>query len=246
MGEVHIGTSGYSYSHWKNLFYPAGLPQSQWLSFYADHFKTVEVNATFYRPFGPHVYEKWYNTTPKDFKYVLKGPLTITRLKRLKNAEEELGQFFTSTEPLREKFTVALWQMPPSFKYTEETYQDVERFFQALPTHVRHVIELRNMSWINDQFFVLLNQHKIGWVSADSSRFVSHTALTGSLGYIRLHGPGSLYSSPYSREQLESWAQIITNMQSEGEVYCFFNNDLGGHAVVDGAQLKQLLGFDNL
>ncbi|MBX3083851.1 MAG: DUF72 domain-containing protein [Anaerolineae bacterium] len=50
-GQVYIGTSGFNYSDWKAVFYPKGTPQNQWLSFYAQHYPTVEINATFYRYF---------------------------------------------------------------------------------------------------------------------------------------------------------------------------------------------------
>ncbi len=66
---IWIGTSGYNYKDWKERFYPPRLPQKEWLSYYARHFNTLELNATFYRHFAKSVYEKWHHKTPDEFRF---------------------------------------------------------------------------------------------------------------------------------------------------------------------------------
>jgi uncharacterized protein YecE (DUF72 family) len=241
MGEFILGTSGYSYAHWKEIFYPKGVPQAKWLQFYAEWYGAVEINATFYRPFGPHVYEKWRDGTPDGFKFVLKGPKSVTRDRRLVDTDEEIASFMESASALGEKLSCVIWQLPPSFKLTDETYAVAENFFGMLPRTCRHAIEMRHGSWADERFMALLDKHGIGWVSADSSRYVSVTRMTGGFGYVRLHGPGSLYSSPYSEGQLEEWASVIGDMLRSGDAYCFFNNDFGGHALTNSVALRELV-----
>jgi uncharacterized protein YecE (DUF72 family) len=240
-GGLILGTSGYSYSHWKEIFYPKDVPQAKWLSFYAEHFNAVEINATFYRPFAPHVYAKWHDLTPDAFKFVLKGPKSVTRDKRLQDAGEEVASFMDAATSLGNKLSCIIWQLPPSFKLNPETLETTDAFFGSLPRTCRHAVEMRHTSWLDEEFLSLLDRLSIGWVSADSSRFVSETRRTGGFGYIRLHGPGALYSSPYSDEQLQEWANTIRGMEATGDVYCFFNNDFGGYALANGERLRELL-----
>jgi uncharacterized protein YecE (DUF72 family) len=244
MGDVYIGTSGYSYIHWRELFYPKGLAQAKWLSFYAEHYDSVEINATFYRTFDREVYKKWHDLTPAEFKFSLKGPNSITRFKRLRDVDEELALFFDANSELGDKLAVTLWQMPPSFHLTHETLGDVENFFERLPRRCRHVIEIRHRSWADERFFALLNTYRVGWVTADSSRFLSETHLLGGVGYLRLHGPDALYASSYTDVQLEKWAVLITEMRQKGNVCCYFNNDFGGHAVANSQTLQKLLAIN--
>src|SRR5215217_8592044 len=119
MGKLYIGTSGYSYKDWREIFYPKGLAQREWLAFYAQHYNTVEINATFYGHFSRTVIERWHDITPDDFCFTLKGPKLITHQKRLVDAKPELDHFMESARALKGKLSVILWQMPPSFKHDD-------------------------------------------------------------------------------------------------------------------------------
>ena len=81
MNKYWIGTSGFSYSDWKEIFYPKGLSQKKWLHYYAQHYNTVEINATFYRYFAHTIFARWRDETPDEFRFTLKGPRDITQLK---------------------------------------------------------------------------------------------------------------------------------------------------------------------
>ena len=239
MGKVWVGTSGYSYQHWKEIFYPKGLAQSKWLEFYAQHFECVEINATFYRHFERHVFERWHDVTPVSFRFAIKGPKTITRDKRLEGAEEDLARFLGSAAGLGEKLGVILWQLPPSFKNDEEGFARLQSFIALLPANISHAFEFRHPSWVGPKVMELLDNGCAGWVSADSRRFVSAEAVTGGVGYYRYHGPKELYSSSYSAEAIASLGNSLRPLADIGDAYCFFNNDFCGYALENGKQLQQ-------
>src|SRR3989337_3344791 len=103
MSKVYMGTSGFTYLHWKGVFYPLDFPQSRWLEYYSQHFKTVEINASFYHQMSKGVYEGWAKRTPDDFTFVVKGSRFITHIKRLKDCQEPVGRFLESVSGLGEK-----------------------------------------------------------------------------------------------------------------------------------------------
>ena len=241
VGALHVGTSGYSYQHWKEIFYPKGLGQARWLEYYAQHFNALEINATFYRSFARSVYEKWHDRTPPGFAFVLKGPKTVTRTKRLVDVDAELDAFFEAAAGLKDKLSAVLWQLPPSFKNDEKSFETMRAFLNRLPSSIRQAVELRHRSWCTEEFVDLLNTHRVGWVSADSSRFVSFECNVGGFAYYRFHGPRQLYASSYSAEDLTEWARRIRDALSGGDAYCFFNNDFHGYALRDADALREIL-----
>ena len=84
MPDVRIGISGWTYAPWRGTFFPQGLSQKRELSYAADHVRTIEINGTFYSMQRPSSYQTWYEQTPEDFLFSIKGPRFITHLKRLK------------------------------------------------------------------------------------------------------------------------------------------------------------------
>lgn len=137
MGNIFIGTSGYTYTDWKDSFYSHGLPQKQYLSYYAKHFTTVEINATFYRYFPKYVYERWAEETTDTFVFAIKGPRVITHRKRLRDTQEMLARFLISVAGLGQKLAVILWQFPTTFHCTNETIQQLHAFLPLLPQDSR-------------------------------------------------------------------------------------------------------------
>lgn len=242
MGNVYIGTSGYSYKDWKDVFYLKGIPQKKWLAYYAQHYSTVEINATFYRYFAPTVFTRWRDETPDTFRFTLKGPRDITHTKRLHEIETELSRFLDSIQDLRSKLAMLLWQFPPSFKYDMDNAKiKFTQFVERLPGEIEHVVEFRHKSWFNDDLYSLLNQHNVGIVMNDSSRFSAIEMVTGNFAYIRFHGPTKLYASLYSIEELRMWADKMQAWLQHYDVYAYFNNDYGGRAIQNSIELKQLI-----
>ena len=240
MGKLYIGTSGFTYKDWRGIFYPKGVAQKNWLTFFAEHFNTVEINATFYRSFPRSVFESWYERTPAAFRFTLKGPRRITHEKQLETVEDDLKQFVENAAGLREKLSVMLWQFRPGAK-ADEYKERFAHFLTLLPRDIRQVVEFRHSSWFNDEIYALLNRHHVGFVINDSSRWPAREVVTGDFMYVRFHGPQQLYASLYTPEQLDQWAKKIRPRLKEQDVYIYFNNDYGGRAIQNARELREML-----
>lgn len=242
MPHLYLGTSGYTYQDWRGLFYPKGVAQKDWLAYYAERYSAVEINATFYRPFGTSVLEKWRDSTPDTFRFVLKAPKTITHEKILVDADAELTAFAASARVMGDKLAAVLWQFPASFRGPERQVR-LEAFLPILPKDLRHVFEFRHASWFKEDVYALLNAHTAGLVLNDSPQFPKPEAVvtTGNLIYLRLHGPGKLYDSVYSHDQLAVWADAIRPQLAERDVFVFFNNTMRGQALENTNTLREML-----
>lgn len=239
--ERHIGTSGWQYKHWKGVFYPQSLKNADWLSFYAQHFDTLEVNVTFYRNVKPSTYEKWYSTVPEDFLFSVKMSKFITHIKRLKVDGNSVNRFTESVHDLKEKLGVVLIQLPPGLKFDESLIRD---FFAILDKELRYTVEARDRSFINDKFFSILNKNGVAWCIADSAgRYPYHETVTASFVYMRLHGSQRLYASDYSDDELKKWKDKILNWNRNTFVY--FDNDFYGYAIKNARKLQQLFSDKN-
>lgn len=240
---IYIGTSGYAYKHWgRGVFYPEKLSQKSWLEFYAQHFKTVELNVTFYRLPAKSAFQGWQRRTPPDFSFAIKGSRFITHVKRLQEVEDSLKILFDRAKSLDKKLSVVLWQFPPKFR------ADMERlkiFLKHLSKYkyTWHAFEFRNESWFCQEVFQALKDANMSLCLADWPRFEVDVPDTASFVYLRRHGAdGELYSGRYSEAQLRKDAQRIKKWQSQGkEIYIYFNNDAHGWAVEDALTLSRML-----
>ena len=240
--KIYVGTSGYSYQHWRCRFYPENLPSSKWLQFYSQHFKTVELNFTFYRLPLQKNFKDWYEKTPKEFKFVIKGSRFITHIKRLNNCRRPLREFFNRAKSLKEKLTCCLWQLPPSFKCDLER---LDKFTKILKTHYsfcRHTFEFREKSWFNPQTYGILSKNNINLCIADSPDFKTPTESTSSFIYLRFHGSETTYGSRYSDKELRTWSRKAKNwLKDKKLLFAFFNNDAQAFAVDNALKFKELL-----
>jgi uncharacterized protein YecE (DUF72 family) len=209
------------------------------LSFYAQKFDTVEVNASFYRTPTQPMIDAWNRRLAAGFHLVLKGPRTVTHLKKLRDCREPLELFLQRALQLRTLWVI-LWQLPPSL------HKDVARldeFLAGLPEKIRHAVEFRHASWWDDEIATTLARHNAAFVA------VSHPSLpdafypTTDFLYLRFHGLGrQLYRYDYSREELGDWASRLKPHLPHRTLYAFFNNDYQAHAPRNAAVLRELLG----
>jgi uncharacterized protein YecE (DUF72 family) len=235
--KAHIGTSGWQYSHWKGIFYPEGIKNADWLSFYASHFDTLEINATFYRDVKPSTYEKWHNAVPDEFLFSIKMSKFVTHIKRLKVDSRSVSRFTEGVRNMREKLGVVLIQLPPGLRFDEQLVRD---FLGLLSKEHRYTVEARNKTFIDDKFFSLLEENKMAWCIADSAgRFPYYEVVTAPFVYMRLHGSQKLYASEYSDEELKVWRDKILRWNKDAFVY--FDNDFYGYAVKNALILRTLL-----
>lgn len=237
--KYYIGTCGWSYYSFKKFLYPPESKPKEWLRIYSQHFNTVEINATFYKIPTAKTFKKWYEETPKDFVFSVKAPKLITHLKKLKEVEEDLKNFLTAISPLKEKAKVLLFQLPPSFKYNRE---NLENFFKILPSDYYHVVEIRNISFHNNEFVELLKKYKICLCFSDcAGKYPSwYEVQTTDYLYIRLHGSKKLYVSNYEERELHELANKIKVFKI-GLAFVYFDNTAEGYAVPNALELKKIL-----
>lgn len=236
MGQIRIGISGWTYGPWRGVFYPEGLAQKRELEYAGRQLNSIEINGSFYSLQRPTSYQSWYEQTPDDFVFSLKGGRFITHMKRLRDVEVPLANFFASgVLALREKLGPILWQFPPNFRFEPERF---ESFFKLLPRDteeaaelaknhdrklkaraltrtdgkrpMRYAVEVRHASFLDPAFFALLRKHRIAFCFADSAgKWPYAEDVTSDFAYIRLHGAEELYASGYTDSALDWWAARI-------------------------------------
>lgn len=246
MNKLYIGTSGWVYSHWEGIFYPESLSSKDKLKYFAQNFKTAEINYSFYHLPRPGTYQNWYNQTPADFVFAVKASRFITHIKRLEGVKEAWKVFLKNTLNLKEKLGPILFQFPPSFKVTNENLRRLEEFlkFICLTSKVkklRFALEFRHKSWFNEKIYKILEKYNAGWVIADSARYPKAEVITADFVYLRMHGPGAMFASKYSDEELEMLAKKIKKWSKKRDVYCYFNNDFHGYAIENAKELLNKL-----
>src|SRR6185295_6324728 len=185
-GKLYIGTSGFSYPYWKNRFYPEGLPGSKWLQYYATQFNTLELNSSFYRfPKIAHL-KKAADQTPDDFVFTVKAHKIITHTRRMKEAGDKIIEFMDIIqEGLGNKLACILYQMPPSYNFSEERLNDI---VQHLSFDKRNVIEFRHASWWQQKVYQRLDENHIHFCSVSYPGLPDDNISTGQVFYKRMHG----------------------------------------------------------
>jgi uncharacterized protein YecE (DUF72 family) len=240
--RINIGTSGWSYKHWKGIYYPNELKPADYLSFYARDFLITEINASFYRLPTESTILNWAERVPSGFKFCPKISRYLTHTKRLKDPEEPLERFFGIFEPITKRLGPVLVQLHPTLKFD---YDRSEHFYKLLKTRYKNydfAVEIRNKTWLEEDSLSMMAKYDIAFVISQSKdRFPYAEVVTSKNIYVRFHGPENLYSSSYSEEMLKNFADKFKRWVSDGHiVWAFFNNDVGGHAIINAKQLMEL------
>jgi uncharacterized protein YecE (DUF72 family) len=212
-----------------------------WLDFYARHFDTVEVNATFYRLPRREAVANWVQTTPEDFVLAVKMSRYITHVRRLRDLGSGVRTFYDRIEPLvhSPKLGPVLWQLPANFRRDDERLAGA---LEKLPAG-RHCFEFRHESWFVPEVYEQLRSHGVALAIGDHpQRAFQACELTADWTYIRFHSGSRGRRGNYSESELEEWAQRIEAWRREVDVFAYFNNDWEGFAVRNGLWLKERLG----
>jgi uncharacterized protein YecE (DUF72 family) len=284
-GTIRVGLSGWRYPPWRGVFYPKRLPQRRELEYASHRFATIEINGSFYSLQRPEYYARWRDETPDDFIFGVKGGRFITHMLRLRRCEQALANFFASgIANLGDKMGPLLWQLPPMLRFDREA---LENFFALLPADsdaatalarrhddrltgraacrfamsrpLRHALEVRNPTFIDEAFIDLLRRHGIALVVADTAgRWPYAEDVTADFVYVRLHGDKELYVSGYGDDALDRWRDRLVAW-SEGrtpagaqrispsaprarygcDVFCYFDNDVKVMAPRDAHALAE-------
>jgi len=235
----YIGTSGWHYEHWRQRFYPRELAKAMWLEFYAGHFSTVELNNSFYRLPSEVALANWRDLSPEGFIFAVKVSRFITHIKRLKDSGEALETFLGRARGLGEKLGPLLYQLPPSMHRDDER---LKSFLDILPGGMKHVLEFRHQSWLEEGVFQLLRNYNTGFCVFDMPGLSCPVVATADFAYIRFHGSTGLYSSCYTDSELADWARKLASLAVKLEaVYIYFNNDDEAFAVRNAKTLRSYL-----
>jgi uncharacterized protein YecE (DUF72 family) len=238
--KIFVGTSGWTYDHWKGSFYPEDLAKKNWFDYYSSQFSAVEVNATFYRTFKDQTYQNWRLRAPQSFGYVLKAPRLITHRKYLMDVDEDIRAFYHSCSLLQDKFEMILLQVAPETPYDLARLQVALR---AFPDPGRVAVEFRRPEWLNLETLSLLRSIGTTLCNVDSTQQQITAHLTSNRAYLRLHGRKNWYAYNYSSDELKEIAGLVRKLVRQGanKVYIFFNNDFEGYAPANAMILRELL-----
>lgn len=265
---LRIGISGWNYKPWRGVFYPPKHPQKRELEFASRALNSIEINGTFYSLQRPESFQRWYDETPADFFFSVKGGRFITHMKKLRDVRVPLANFFASgILAFREKLGPIFWQFPPNFGWNETRFReffgllprDTEEAAQLARLHddklksrawlrtdasrpLRYALEIRHPSFLTPSFIQFLREQRAAFVFADTAgKWPYAEELTTDLVYIRLHGDTHLYVSGYSETALASWAERIRRWRRGRDVFVYFDNDAKVHAPFDAQRLRGLL-----
>lgn len=282
--DIRIGISGWRYEGWQGTFYPEKLPQKKELQFAAQHFNSIELNGSFYSLQRPTSFKSWSDGTPDDFVFSVKGPRFITHIRRLVDVEAPLANFCAQgILRLGKKLGPILWQLPPSSKFDAHL---LESFCRLLPhSHaeaarlganhdrwmngrawleveedlpMRHAIEVRHKSFACEEFVAILRKYEVALVVADTPEWPRLFDITTDFMYCRLHGSEKLYSSGYTSEALDAWANRVLAWsrgeevrdgdhasapdgpkQSARDIFVYFDNDEKVRSPFDAQSLQK-------
>jgi uncharacterized protein YecE (DUF72 family) len=238
--QIHIGTSGWHYAHWRGPFYPADLKPEKMLHFYAERFDTVEINNSFYRLPTTAALASWCKETSVNFCFAVKASRYITHNRKLNDPEETVKKFLKTIDALGKRLGPILFQLPPSWQLNLER---LENFLAALlPYRHHYVFEFRNPTWNVPEVYDALRRHNAALCIYELAQFQSPIEVTADFAYIRLHGPGNKYQGDYSRTTLQSWAKRIEAWKKElKHIYIYFDNDQAGYAAKNAQELQSMI-----
>lgn len=241
---VYIGTSGWSYDHWQGILYPENTPVRDRLPHYLGHgYRTVEVNATYYRWPVDATFAGWRTRTPDGFQMTVKAPRGLTHSKKLLEPEAWLARIENGLRKIGDRLGVFLVQLPPQMGYD---YARLAYFLGRVPPGIRVAMEFRHPSWNRDDVWALLERHDAAYCVMSGAHLPCILKVTASFAYVRLHGPDEnhMYAGSYADADLRWWADRIHEWHENGRrsVYVYFNNDGGGNAVRNADTLRSFVG----
>jgi uncharacterized protein YecE (DUF72 family) len=247
MGEVYIGTSGWSYKEWVGVFYPKEDVNK--LSYYSSVYRTAEIDSTFYSYPTKGVIYGCVRYTPPDFVFSVKLPRVITHDKRLdpkSGVRADLVRFLDLLKPMADarKLGPLLIQLPPSFSF-ERNFENLREFCEIIPRDLMFAAEFRNKSWLRDETWDLLKAHNVANTIVDEPLLPSDLVVTADFSFVRWHGHGRRpwYNYRYSDKELEPWVDKLDEVTKKAKkTFGYFNNHFHGFAVENSLKMLQMLG----
>lgn len=238
MAQLFIGTSGWSYDGWMGDFYPPGTPKEGLLAHYVQQFRTVEINATYYRMPRVSVIKEWHDHAPPGFLFSVKGHRQVTHYKKLKDVDESASKHINRVKGLGEHLGPMLWQLPPNL---HADWARLDSFLEKLPDEYRHAVEFRNETWLNEEIFGVMRRHNATQVWISSHEMPVNYTTTADFVYIRFHGIGGP-KYDYRKKELQPWADEMRKALDQGrDVFAYFNNDVECRAPKNAMLLREMM-----
>ena len=236
--QIHVGCSGWFYSHWRGIFYPKQEPKTdRWFAYYANVFDTVELNAPFYHWPKPATVRRWKRDAPPRFVYSVKVNQKITHERRMVRTKTLVQDYYKIAATLGDQMGCFLFQFPPSHKYTASRLKSIVT--QLDPAH-RNVVEFRHKSWWRPSVYRALVARGITFCAVSAPRLPENFPPGQKVLYFRLSGKTQWYRHDYSPGELATWAKRLTDSGAQ-EAWVYFNNDREGHAIKNALMLRRLL-----
>lgn len=213
---IHVGTSGYNYEAWKGSFYPEDLSARKMLSYYAEHFSTVEINYSFYRKPTEKILQGWVAQVPERFRFALKAWQRITHQKRLRDAAEFVSAFAEVARTLGPRLAPVLYQLPPNLKADLPLLRE---FLLELPRDLRAAFEFRHQSWFAEETYAALRDAGAALCIAESDEIATPVLRTAPFGYFRLR------RLDYDDAALRKWVAAVRELGFPEDVFIYFKHE---------------------
>jgi uncharacterized protein YecE (DUF72 family) len=238
---LYIGTSGWTYPHWQNAFFPKELPSAERLHFYSQKFNSVEINTTFYGTPKKATVRAWREAVPRHFRFAIKASRFITHNKKLLEPRKSSIKLFRAIEPIADQTAAFLFQLPPWFAKDEAR---LKAFLKRMPSAHSYAFEFRHPSWFSEAVYDVLRGGGAALCIWDLKGSVSPLEVTSNQVYLRLHGPTTrAYRGSYPAATLRQWRDRIRKWRrAKKKILCYFDNDEKGFAPVNALKLAGMLG----
>lgn len=237
--DWRIGCSGFYYKEWKEIFYPAGLPQRLWFQHYCKYFNTLELNASFYRFPTLAGLQKWFSSSPADFIFSVKAPRLITHYKKFIGAEQQITDFYAVVrEGLGHKLGAVLFQFPPQVQYTAQLLQTI---VNSIDPSFNNVLEFRHSSWWCRDVFETLGRHSTSFSGSSHPKLPDTLIINTPRVYYRFHGVPVLFRSAYEKSFLKRRADEILTAGNVNTAFLYFNNTAGPAALANAQWLQEYI-----
>ncbi len=206
---IYVGIGGWVFEEWRDNFYPKGLSQKRELEYASSKLTAIEINGTYYGSQRPESFARWYDETPENFVFTLKGPRFATNRRVLAEAGESIEKFVTSgVTRLKKKLGPINWQFMATKKFNAE---DFSAFLSLLPEKhdgiaLRHAVEVRHESFACEEFVMLCRKHGVAIITGADSDFPVIADVTADFVYARLMGTSEKEKLGYSKAAIEKWA----------------------------------------
>lgn len=208
-GRIAVGIGGWTFAPWRDNFYPKGLVQRRELEFASRHVTAIEINGTYYGTQKPATYAKWRDEAPAGFVFSAKAPKRIMASRTLAKTGPQIEDFVGGIAELDDKLGPLVWQFEQGRKLDAA---DFDEFLALLPEEaggrkLRHVLDVRDASFIDSRFLDSVRKRGMATVFTDSPDYPSFADVTADFVYARLMRTRSPVATGYPDAELEAWAE---------------------------------------